>query len=110
MKQDWVKKVQQTQLTMLNEFDRICKKNELNYFFTGGTLLGAVRHKGFIPWDDDIDVGMLRKDFNKFIKCCKKDLGDDYILESYHTSNKSWRLYMKIRLKDTIFIQEYLKG
>lgn len=57
-----IKEVKQIELEMFLKFDEICRKNDIKYFLGGGTFLGAVRHKGFIPWDDDIDVAMERKE------------------------------------------------
>ena len=60
-------------LEILIDFDRICRKHNLTYYMLGGTLLGAVRHHGFIPWDDDIDVGMPRADYERFIRLPQKE-------------------------------------
>lgn len=62
-----IKDIHEVLLRMLVDFDRICRKHNLTYFMLGGTLLGAVRHNGFIPWDDDIDIGMPRSDYERFI-------------------------------------------
>ena len=62
------------QLAILEEVDRICRKHKINYWLDGGTLLGAVRHGGFIPWDDDIDLGMLLPDLQRFIKIAPGEL------------------------------------
>ena len=81
-----LRKMQLIQLEMLTEFDRICRKYEIEYFIIAGTLLGAVRHGGFIPWDDDVDVAMKREEYEKFCKICGKELSSKGIfLQNYHT-------------------------
>ena len=67
------KKVWQVELELLAEFDRICRKYGLRYFADYGTLLGAARHKGFIPWDDDIDVTMMRPDYERLKQIMKQE-------------------------------------
>lgn len=68
------RQIQLIQLEMLIELDRICKEHHIVYRLIGGTLIGAVRHKGFIPWDPDLDVSMDRKDYNRFFEICKTEL------------------------------------
>ena len=101
-----LRKLQLTEVEILNEIDKICKDNSIEYFLIGGTLLGAIRHKGFIPWDDDIDIVMPRSDYEKFIKICKTQLADDYMLQSYRTFANHFFSYMKIRKKDTVFLEK----
>lgn len=78
-----LQKLQQIDLQTLKEFIKICDKNNLRYMALGGTMLGAVRHQGFIPWDDDIDIGMPREDYEKFINCCHKELPDNYQIRNF---------------------------
>lgn len=81
-----VRDIQLANLVLLKELDYVCKQNNLQYWLDGGTLLGAVRHKGFIPWDDDIDVAMLRQDYQKVIEAFRKssrnpDIHADYVIK-----------------------------
>ncbi|MCR5635650.1 MAG: LicD family protein [Clostridiales bacterium] len=100
-------KIKQTELVMMDEIDRICKKHDIKYFMVGGSLLGAVRHKGFIPWDDDFDIGMLRKDYNKFKKVCPKELKEGFCYQSYRDEKTSHYIFDKVRLKDTFFTTSF---
>ncbi len=72
-------------LRMLKVFHEICSVHEIDYWLEYGTLLGAIRHKGFIPWDNEVDVGMLRSDFNRFIKIATQDLPNDIFLQTENT-------------------------
>lgn len=74
--------LQRQDLEILKEFQQICNNNGLRYFVVAGSMLGAVRHHGFIPWDDDIDVAMPRTDYDRFLKIAPKQLSPDYYLES----------------------------
>lgn len=100
-----IRDVQKLQLEILLEFDRICRKNNIKYQLFAGTLLGSVRHKGFIPWDDDIDVCLLRKDYNKFIKACRFDLDSKFFLQTYKTDKNYNAQFAKIRRNNTIFLE-----
>lgn len=74
------KRIQKELMPLLHEVKRVCEKNNIPYFLCAGSVLGAVRHQGFIPWDDDIDIGMLRKDYNRFLKVARTDLSEGYLL------------------------------
>lgn len=101
------KAIQKLDLVLLKEFDRVCRKIGVSYFICGGTLLGHKRHGGFIPWDDDIDVGMLRADYDKFLKEGGKYLGEDFFLQTRKSDKKIPYLFSKIRLNGTEYITNY---
>ena len=75
-----VRQIQLGELSLLEKYIEICTKHNLRYYALGGTLLGAIRHKGFIPWDDDMDLGMPRKDYEKFLEICQNELPSNVIL------------------------------
>ena len=113
MNDEMLNKLRRVELEILNEIVRICEKHELNYILTAGTLIGAIRHKGFIPWDDDIDIALPRKDFNKLINICKTELDEKFYLDCPDTNNKYWLPLFKIRKKNTIYeemFQEKYQG
>lgn len=93
------------QILVLKEFIKICEKNGLKYFALGGTALGAVRHKGFIPWDDDIDVALPREDYKKFLTVAQAQLPENMFLQTYETDKNYPNCYAKIRVNDTTFIE-----
>lgn len=99
--------IQKIDLVLLKEFDEVCRKIGVNYFICGGTMLGYKRHGGFIPWDDDIDVGMLRADYDKFIREGGEYLGEDFFLQTRQSDPKIPYLFSKIRLNHTAYITNY---
>lgn len=102
-----LRKLQIVELEILTEIDRICRKNKIHYSLTGGTLLGAVRNGGFIPWDDDADVSMLRGEYRKFQKACRTDLDTErfYFQDIENTKGYRWG-YGKVRRRNTVFLRE----
>ena len=105
-----VEKLHRLQTDILKEVDKICKAENLKYFISGGTLIGAVRHKGFIPWDDDIDIGMLRSDYEKFLEVADNYLdGEKYYIQTMFNDDNFGHSFAKVRLKGTLFI-EYMSG
>ncbi len=96
--------LKKTELEILKEIDRICKENDIKYFLTGGSLLGAVRYGHSIPWDDDLDIGMLRSDFEKFRKICPELIDKTRFAYSSRTTEENYRNpFDKVRLKNTYF-------
>lgn len=112
MTDNTLKKVHEVEVEILDEVDRICKKYEIKYFLVGGTLLGAVRHKGFIPWDDDIDIAMLREDYEKFMDICLNtdELDDKYFMHCDETDKEYWLPFIKIRKNCTTFNEKFIEN
>lgn len=98
-----LRKLQMIELEILAKFDAMCKKYGLHYFAAYGTLLGAVRHKGIIPWDDDIDIAMPREDFDRVKDLVSKEMGDDYDYLSSETNDAYPFVTARITKKGTEF-------
>lgn len=96
-----LRKLQLIQLDLLLELKKICKKTGISYFLVGGSMIGAVRHRGFIPWDDDIDVGMLREDYDKFLCACQNELSKEYRLYNWDTDADFPLPFSKLMVRGT---------
>ncbi|ASW43553.1 LicD family protein [Clostridium isatidis] len=104
-----VKKLQMYQLQMLKDIDRVCKNNNIQYYVTWGSALGAVRHGGFIPWDDDIDISMTWDNYIRFEKIAQKELGDKYFYQSQETDEFCFTLWNKVRINNTTSMEKHLR-
>lgn len=103
-----IEKVHKTILIIADEIDRICSKYSIPYSIDSGTLLGAVRHKGFIPWDDDFDVAMKRKDYERFEEVCKKELDTSmFFLQTKDTELFYPFAFAKLQLNGTEFLDGF---
>lgn len=109
-KDDELKKLQDTELEILQDVIRVCEENGIQYFTVGGTTLGAIRHDGFIPWDDDVDIGMLRDDYEKFIHIAPEKLSKGYTLSHFIYEESSPTYYAKVRKDGTEFVESYTKN
>lgn len=108
---DKMKKIWNVELAMLDEVDRLCKQYNLKYFLVHGSLLGAVRHKGFIPWDDDLDIAMPRADYDKFLVIAREELQEPLSIHTTLTETDNfWGSYARIRNKNTTAIAPHNLG
>ncbi len=101
-----IEKIQKIEIDILKEVVRICEENDIKYFTVGGTTLGAIRHNGFIPWDDDIDVGMMRDDYEKFITIASEQLREGYTIQHYRTNKKVPWYHAKVMKTGTLFVEK----
>lgn len=108
MKNIELKEIQQLELEIMKDVHKFCKENNIRYYLAGGTLLGAIRHKGFIPWDDDIDIIMPRPDYERFIKEYKSKK-PYYILTSTHNNSQHLYTFSKIFDNRTIKIEKEIE-
>lgn len=107
MDKETLRQVQLVQLEIAKEIKRVCEELGINYFLDSGTLLGAVRHKGFIPWDDDLDMGMLRDDYERFVKEGPNVLRDGYYIQTYSSDKAYDNIFLKVRKKNTIYREAF---
>lgn len=110
MRQDRVevKNVQEKILFIMKYIDRLCRENNIVYYIMGGTALGAVRHGGFIPWDDDLDIFMTPSEYAKFKAAFETQRSEQFVLQEWRTTPK-YLEYAKVRMNGTTFIEECFK-
>lgn len=101
-----LKKLQSAELDILKDIDSFCKKYSINYSLYGGTLIGAVRHQGFIPWDDDIDIVMTRSEYTEFCNTWAADPLEGYYLENFETDDYTQNTHSKIRKNGTMLLSD----
>lgn len=99
-------KLQDVEFQILKDIDLYCKKHNIKYSLYAGTMLGAVRHGGFIPWDDDVDISMTRSEYNKFCECIKNHPMDGYIFSNCQNDKNCMVCHGKLRKKNTLLLQE----
>lgn len=101
--QEIVRKVQLTQLDIIKKIDVVCKKHKIKYYLCAGSVLGAVRHNGFIPWDDDLDIMLPRNEYSKLLNILNTELPKEYWLQSYSTDEHYWQPFAKVRKLGTVY-------
>lgn len=110
--EEQLRRLQLTQLEILKVIDRLCRDNDIPYSLYAGTLLGAVRHKGFIPWDDDLDICMSRANYNKFLQVWEAQKPEGYLLQNKENSPEFTQSFSKIRKENTtcqLIVEKHLK-
>lgn len=105
MEANVLRKVQLEELNIAKEVKRVCEENGIRYFMCCGTLLGAIRHQGFIPWDDDMDLGMPRDDYEKFCRIAPEKLGPDYCLQNWYTDPDYALPFAKVRRRGSLYLE-----
>lgn len=110
MKKEILDRLHDEMLVIYQEIARVCEKHGLCYFVVGGTLLGAVVHRGYIPWDDDLDIAMPRDDYDLFINEYAKELDSRFYLHHTTTDPNYWLPFAKVRLNDTVFLEDKRKN
>lgn len=105
MDRELLRKVQLVQLEIAEEIKRVCDENNIQYFLCFGTMLGAVRHQGFIPWDDDLDLGMVRSEYERFLEIAPQKLNPKYVLQTWYNTPEYPLPFAKVRKRGTVYLE-----
>lgn len=100
-----LRQAQKIMLYIMKRIHAVCVEHNIKYWLDYGTLLGAIRHDGFIPWDDDMDICMMREDYEKFCKIAPEALGEEFFLQTKDTDPAFWPEMGKVRLNDTVWLE-----
>lgn len=104
-----LRRVQLEQLEIAKEIKRVCEKNGIKFFLDSGTLIGAIRHKGFIPWDDDLDIGMLRCDYDRFCEIAPRELDPRFVWQTWDNEAGYPLPFGKVRKRGTVYLERNSK-
>ena len=107
MKDETLRQIQAIELDIATEVFRLCSKHNLRCSLVGGSAIGAIRHKGFIPWDDDIDLAMPRSDYERFVEICKTELNKSFFLQCFETEENCAFIFAKVRKNGTRLPEYY---
>ena len=105
-REDQLQQLKETILAIMCEIDKLCSEHDIRYIIVGGTALGAVRHKGFIPWDDDLDIAMPREDYDRFIELSKEYFPKDLYLRDFSNDESYYLPFGKVCKKGTKYVTE----
>ena len=105
-----LEKLKKIELSILEAIIKVCEENDITYFTVAGTTLGAIRHNGFIPWDDDIDIGMMRDDYERFLQIAPAELDKGYTLTHFIYDNNVPTYFAKVRKDGTKFVEGYTRN
>ena len=103
-------KIRAIQMDMYREVRSICQRHSIPHTAIAGSVLGAIRHHGYIPWDDDLDIAMMREDYNRFLKYAEKEINPKFFIQNYYTDPYYGNYFTKIRCNNTLFVQNIDKN
>lgn len=108
--EDELRSLRQIQMDIYREIKRICRQHDIPHIAVGGSTLGAIRHNGYIPWDDDLDIAMMREDYERFLSIAQEEIDSKYFVQNVYTDPHYGNYFTKIRCNGTLFVQNIDKN